>query len=153
MKILSLFLLCAFACTTLSAQTDSTNISSPKTSTTKTMDTAAMAKVYVIRSTGHVGSAVNLRMVVDDVMMCKIRNNRYAVVFVQPGSHLFNATTWDKPGTAEKFALKMPVEAGKTYYMTMHMKQRFMGLEIFLEEVTYNTAAPLLAKHKQDECD
>jgi hypothetical protein len=152
MKTLSLFVLFIFALKTLSAQTDSANISFDKTSTMLT-DTGSMGKVFVIRSTGHVGSAVNLRMVVDNVMLCKVKNNHYGVVFVQPGTHMFNATTWDKPGSPEKFALKMPVEAGKTYYMTMHMKQRFMGIEIFLEEVTYNTAAPLLAKYKQDECD
>jgi hypothetical protein len=47
----------------------------------------------------------------------------------------------------------MPVEAGKTYYMTMQIKQKFIGIEIYLEEVTYNTAGPLLVKYKQDECD
>lgn len=153
MKISSLYVLFALASTTLLAQTDTTSTSSTTTSPAKTTDTTNMAKLYVIRSTGFAGSAVNLRLVVDDVMMCKIKNNRYALVYVQPGTHLFNATTWDKPGTPEKFALKMPVEAGKTYYLTMHLKQKFMGLDVFLEEVTYNTAAPLLAKYKQDECD
>ncbi|GEO08691.1 DUF2846 domain-containing protein [Segetibacter aerophilus] len=152
MRILSLFVLFAFAFISLSAQTDSTNTSPAKTSSIP-LDTSGMAKVYVIRSTGHLGSAINLRMVVNDIMMCKVKNNHYAVVFVKPGTHMFNATTWDKPGTPQKFALKMPVEAGKTYYMTMHMKQKFMGVEIFLEEVTYNTASPLIAKYKQDECD
>jgi hypothetical protein len=148
MKILFLSVLFALTSATLFSQTDSTNAPS-----SKTIDTVSMAKVYVIRSTGHVGSAVNLRVVVDDINRCKVRNNRYAVVFVEPGTHRFNASSWDKPGTPEKFALKMPVEAGKTYYMTMQIKQKFMGIEIYLEEVTYNTAGPMLSKYKQDECD
>lgn len=153
MKNVFLSVLVAFTCTALSAQTDSLNTPSAKTNSTKKLDTTAMAKVYVIRSTGHVASAVNLRVVVDEVMMCKVKNNRYAVVFVEPGTHMFNATSWDKAGSLEKFALKMPVEAGKTYYMSMRIKQKFVATEMFLEEITYNTAAPLLEKYKRDECD
>jgi hypothetical protein len=151
MKNLILPVLLALLCTTTFAQSD--NPPANKAGANKIIDTAAMAKVYVIRSTGHVASAINIRLVVDDVLMCKVRNNRYAVVFVQPGTHLFNATTWDKAGAHEKFALKIPVEAGKTYYTSMRIKPRFAITEIFLEEITYNTAAPLLTKYKLDECD
>ena len=147
MKTLFISVLFAVASAKLFAQTDTSN------SFSKSSDTSAMAKIYFIRSTGYVGSAVNLRVVVDDVQRCKVRNNRYAVVFVEPGSHRFNATSWDKSGSPEKFALKMPVVAGKTYYMSMLIKQKFIGIEILLEEITYNTAGPLLAKYKQDECD
>ncbi len=153
MKKLFLILFFTSACTILFAQTDSTNASRPAADSAKTIDTTAMAKIYVIRSTGHVGSAVNLRILVDNVMFCKVRNNRYAEFYVQPGTRLFNATTWDKPGSGEKFALKLPVEAGKTYYLSLKMKQKFMGIEILAVEVTYNTAGPLLQKYKRDECD
>ncbi len=116
-------------------------------------DTLNMAKIYVIRATGHTGSAVNLRLLVDSVVYCKIKNNRYSIVYVPPGMHLFYATSWDGR-TKEKLALKMQVEAGKTYYMSMRMRQRFFENEIFVEEITYNTAAPLLEKYKQDaDCD
>lgn len=135
--------------TLLFAQSDTGTTST----STAALDTSAMAKIYVIRSTGHTASAVNLRILVDERMYCKVRNNRYATFWVEPGSHLFNATTWDKPGTPEKFALKLPVEAGKTYYMSLRLKQRLMTVEIYLEEITFNTAAPLLQKYKQDECD
>lgn len=153
MRRLLLAALFTFTCTMLFAQSDSINNHSAKTNSAKSADTTAMAKIYVIRSTGYVASAVNLRVVVDDVMMCKVRNNRYAVVFTEPGTHMFNATSWDKPTAREKFALKMPVEAGKTYYMSIRIKQKFIDTEIFLEEITNNTAAPLLAKYKRDECD
>ncbi len=129
---------------TIFAQTDSV----------KVIDTANMAKIYVVRATGHVGSAINLRVLVNDVMYCKVRNNRYAIIYVQPGTHDFFATSWDGPRAKEKLALKVPVEAGKTYYLSMKMKQRFLENQIFMEEITYNTAAPLLEKLKQDDkCD
>ncbi|TDH28694.1 DUF2846 domain-containing protein [Segetibacter sp. 3557_3] len=153
MKNLIFAAIFTIAATSLSAQADSTTIDTSRSVQTNTVDSASMSKIYVIRSTGHVGSAINLRVLVDDMMFCKVHNNRYAEFFVQPGTHLFNATSWDKPGSREKFALKVPVEAGKTYYMTMKIKQRFASTEITLEEITYNTAAPLIAKYKHDECD
>ncbi len=120
---------------------------------TKILDTANMAKIYIIRSTGHVGSAVNLRVLVDEIPYCKIKNNRFTIFYLQPGTHKFYATSWDKPAAKDKFALSIPVEAGKTYYMSVHIKQRFVGIEIFLEEITNNSALPLLSKYKEDKCD
>lgn len=143
-----LFILLLISSGNLLFAQDSANVN--KTATT---DTANMAKVYLIRSTGHVGSAVNLRLVVDDVMLCKIKNNRHAIFYVQPGTHVFYATSWDKSTPREKNALKMTVEAGKEYYFSMRIKTRFMETEIFLEEITYNTASPQLQKYKRDECD
>lgn len=153
MKKLFFFLVFIFPATIVFAQTDSANSNAAKNEPANILDTAAMAKVYVIRSTGHVGSAVNLRMLVNDSMLCKIRNNRYAVLYVKPGTHMFNATSWDKPASKDKFGLTVPVEAGKDYYFSMRIKTRFMNTEIFLEEITLNTAAPLLQKYKQDQCD
>lgn len=117
------------------------------------MDTANAARIYIIRSTGVTGSAVNFRVLVDSVAYCKIKNNRYSVIYVNPGMHNFYATTWDAPKPKEKLALKIPVEAGKTYYLAIRIKERFFGNEIFTEEVTYNTAAPLLEKYQRVECE
>jgi len=128
---------------TLSAQTDFST----------TTDTINTAKIYVIRSTGHVGSAVNLRVVVDDSMYCKIKNNRYAIFYVTPGEHTFYATSWDKSGTDEKLGMKMMLEPGKSYYLSMKIKARFFNTEIFVEEITYNTAAPMLEKYKEYSCN
>lgn len=153
MKKLLLLLFFTPAVNFLFAQSDTTNPIVSIGNSTKTNDTLAMAKIYVIRSTGHIGSAVNLRILVNDMMFCKIKNNRYALFYVKPGTHMFNATTWDKPGTPEKFALKMPVVAGGTYYLSLKIKQRFMGIEVLVEEVTNNTAAPLLQKYTHDACE
>ena len=153
MKKLILAVLVSLATAALHAQTDTTTTNPAQKDSTTTVDTTNMAKIYVIRSTGFTGSAVNLRVVVDSVNYCKIKNNRYAQFYVKPGTHIFNATSWDKPGVNEKFGLKMPVEAGKTYYMSMKLKSKFVSVEITLEEITYNTAAPMLEKFKRDECE
>ena len=117
-------------------------------------DTTQLAKVYIIRATGYTGSLVNLRAMIDDQLFCKIKNNRFAVAWVKPGSHKFFVTSWDGPSKKEKLGLEIPIEAGKIYYLRMVMKQRFFETQMYFEEITENSAAPLLAKHKEDkECD
>ena len=111
---------------------------------------SAMAKVYIIRATGHTGSLVNFRTMIDSVLFCKLKNNRYAVINVKPGTHSFFVTSWDMPKTREKLGLEIPMEAGKTYYLRMVLKQRFFENQIYFEEITENSAAPLLAKYKED---
>jgi hypothetical protein len=117
-------------------------------------DTVNNARIYVIRSTGFTGSAVNMRVWVDSTVYCKIKNNRYAVIYVAPGSHSFYANTWDASKPKEKLALKMEVEAGKTYYLSMRIKEGFFGNDMFVEEITTNTATPMLQKYKAvDKCN
>jgi hypothetical protein len=117
-------------------------------------DTINNAKIYVIRATGFTGSAVNMRFWVDSTVYCKIKNNRYSVVYVAPGNHSFYANTWDASKPKEKLALKMEVEAGKTYYMSLRIREHLIESQMFVEEITYNSAAPLLEKCKRvEKCD
>ena len=153
MKNLFLIVLFNFAGTMLLAQ-DTTNNNLPTNGSEKMTDTAGMAKIYLIRSTGFAGSAINLRLMVDDVILCKIKNNRYAIFYVKPGTHLFSAGSWDKSvSKSKRDGLKMPVEEGREYFLSMRIKQKFAETEIFLEEITYNTAAPQLEKYKPAKCD
>ncbi|HUS01552.1 MAG TPA: DUF2846 domain-containing protein [Chitinophagaceae bacterium] len=127
MKNLFFILPFIFTGTLLFAQSDSTNSNAAKKSPGKITDTAGMAKIYMIRSTGYVGAAVNLRLLVDDIMFCEVRNNHFAILYVKPGIHMFNATSWDKPASKEKFGFRLSVEAGKEYYFSMRIKQKFVG--------------------------
>ena len=108
------------------------------------------AKVYVIRSTGFKGSLVNLRIIIDDLLYCKIANNRYSVVDLKPGKYTFYVTSWDAPKKKNKLGLEIPVEAGKSYYLRIIFKERLLENQMFLEEITYNSAAPLISKYKEE---
>lgn len=120
----------------------------------QTDSTKQPATIYLIRATGHAGSLINFRAIMDDVNLCKLKNNRYAVVKAKPGVHKFYVTSWDAPSVNEKLGLEIPLEAGQTYYLRMIHKQRFFKNEMYFEEITQNSAAPLLAKYKEDtECD
>ena len=51
----------------------------------------------------------------------------------------------------KKNGLDLEVEAGKTYYLRMVIKQKFFENIIYYQEITENSAAPLLAKCKLEE--
>jgi hypothetical protein len=124
---------------------------SPVTTADSTMTPAT---VYIIRATGLPQNLVNFRVLVDDVMHCKVANNRYAVLKVKPGKHTFYITTWDLPGKREKLGLEISIEGGKTYYLRMVNKQRFFEGQLYFEEITRNSAIPLLEQYKEDtNCD
>lgn len=148
MKSLLFIVFFALTICKVSAQSDSGKIQSVGVT-----DTTNAAKIVVIRSTGHVASLVNLRVLVDEAPYCKVKNNRYSVFYVQLGTHMFYATSWDKPAAKDKFALSLPTEAGKTYYLSMRIKTRFASTEFFLEEITLNSAGPLMEKYKKDDCE
>ena len=115
-------------------------------------DTAkpATAKVYFIRETGFVGSLINFRAKINDSVVCKMSNKRYSIHDIAPGNYTFYLTTWDMPKN-KKNGLDLEVEAGKTYYLRMVIKQKFFENIIYYQEITENSAAPLLAKCKLEE--
>ena len=118
----------------------------------QTDSTKKPAKVYLIRATGHSGSLTNMRAVVDEEVLCKLKNNHYAVIYLRPGVHHFFATMGIKPRAKEELSLEVPLEAGKTYYMRMVRKTRALGMkeDLFFEEITANSAKPYLEKLKED---
>lgn len=110
----------------------------------------ATAKVYFIRETGFVGSLINFRAKINDSVVCKMSNKRYSIHEIAPGTHTFYLTTWDMPKN-KKNGLELEVEAGKTYYLRMVIKQRFFENVMYYQEITENSAAPLLEKCKLEE--
>jgi hypothetical protein len=112
------------------------------------------ARVYFIRKTGHLGSAINFRVFMDSSVVCKLSNKHYSVLEVIPGNHTFYVTTWDSPNPKKDFGTPITIEAGKQYYLKMNIRQRFFVAEVSFDEITYNSAKPLIDKLKLDSnCD
>lgn len=113
---------------------------------------AGTAKVYIIRSTGFGGSAVKFRAWVNDSLICKLPNNYYSIHTIAPGSYTFHATSFDKYKMQEN-GFEIQLEAGKTYYFKIAIKKRAFDSYIYLQEITENSAAPLIEKCKKEvEC-
>lgn len=112
------------------------------------------AKIYIIRATGHDGSLVNFRVLIDDELYCKIANNRYSIISIRPGKYTFYVTSWAKPKKKKPLGLELEVERGKTYYLRMVIKDLYYKDPYYFEEITSNSALPLLEKYKEDiDCD
>jgi hypothetical protein len=112
-------------------------------------DTAHSAKVYIIRATGEDGALINFRVAVDDEIKCKIKNNRYKVIYMDPGKYTFYVVTWAQTNPSDDQGLTMELEAGKIYYLRMIAKKRYFSDPLNFEEITYNSAMPLLKKYKE----
>jgi len=110
----------------------------------------AAATIYFIRETGFVGTLVNFRAKINDSVVCKMSNKKYSIHQIAPGNYTFYLTTWDMPKN-KKNGLELEVEAGKTYYLRMVIKQKFFENVLYYQEITENSAAPLLAKCKLEE--
>lgn len=112
------------------------------------------AKIYIIRATGFDGTLVNFRVLIDDELYCKISNNRYSIINIRPGKYTFYVTSWAKPRKKKPLGLELEVEKGKTYYLRMVIKDLYYKDPYYFEEITYNSALPLLEKYKEDtDCD
>lgn len=112
------------------------------------------SKIYIIRATGLDGTLVNFRVLIDDEVYCKISNNRYSVINIRPGRYTFYVTSWAKPKKKKPLGLELEVEKGKTYYLRIVIKDLYYKDPYYFEEITYNSAAPLLEKYKEDtDCD
>jgi len=133
--LLLLIIACPFV---LLAQNDTTQAAS------------STAKIYFIRETGFAGSAINFRAKINDSIVCKMSNKRYSIHDIAPGTYTFYVTTWDMPNN-KKNGMELQVEAGKSYYLRMVLKQRFFENVIYYQEITENSAAPLLAKCKLEK--
>ena len=114
---------------------------------------AGMSAAFSIKETGFSASAVKLRAVTDDDVLCKISNNRYSIREIKPGTYKFYVTAWSS-AKMPKLALELPVEAGKTYYLRMVTQKHYWGGDqYFFQEITYNSAKPLLEKCEEEkEC-
>ncbi|SHL90746.1 hypothetical protein [Mucilaginibacter sp. OK098] len=44
-------------------------------------------QVYLIRSTGYTGSAINYRLYIDDQLVCKLKNKSFSVHDIGIGQH------------------------------------------------------------------
>jgi hypothetical protein len=109
------------------------------TASTSVFSQASTGKVYLIRVTGYTGSAVNYRFYIDDRLVCKMKNKTISVV----SGGLSNGK--------KSAPLKINVSADKTNYITVSSTQSGYVNKITCQEITKNSAEPLLAKAKQKQ--
>ena len=103
-------------------------------------------KVYFIRQTGHEGSAVTFKAVIDKEVVCKLSNKKYSIHEVTTGEHNFSVQFSGKQ--AEPLAIN--IEEGKSYYLYMVIQPGVMKTALYCIEITENSAKAFLEACEQD---
>lgn len=106
-------------------------------------------QVYLIRSTGYTGSAVNYSFFVDGQLTCKLKNKSYSIHDLSVGEHTISVVSGGLSNGKKSVPLKITVVAGKVNYISVVSTQSGYANKITCQEITQNSAEPVLAKAKQ----
>ncbi|MEO3402974.1 DUF2846 domain-containing protein [Mucilaginibacter sp. CAU 1740] len=107
-------------------------------------------QVYLIRVTGYTGSAINYRLYVDDQLICKLKNKSFSVHDLAVGTHTVSVSSGGISTGKKSEPLTITVVEGKVNYVSVVSTQAGYVNKITCQEITQNSADPLLAKAKQN---
>ena len=106
-------------------------------------------QVYLIRVTGYTGSAVNYSFYVDDQLICKLKNKSFSIHDLPVGEHTVSVVSGGISNGKKSTPLKVMVVEGKANYVSVVSTQAGYVNKITCQEITQNSADPILAKSKQ----
>jgi hypothetical protein len=112
---------------------------------------AKTGQVYLIRVTGYTGSAVNYRFYIDDQLVCKLKNKLFSIHDIEAGTHTISVVSGGLSNGKKSEPLKITVVEGKINYVSVVSTQSGYVNKITCQEITQNSAEPLLAKAKQNK--
>ncbi len=111
---------------------------------------AKTGQVYLIRVTGYTGSAVNYRLYIDDKLACKLKNKSFSVHDIAIGSHTVRVVSGGISNGKKSEPLTIMVVEGKPNYVSVVSTQSGYVNKLTCQEITKNSANPLLAKATQN---
>jgi hypothetical protein len=106
-------------------------------------------QVYLIRFTGYAGSAVNYRFYIDDQLACKLKNKSFSIHDLPVGDHTVSVVSGGLSNGKKSTPLKITVVEGKANYVNVVSTEAGYVNKINVQEITQNSAEPILAKTKQ----
>lgn len=106
-------------------------------------------RIYFLRSTGYNWGGA-FKAFIDGKMVCNVQNKKFSVHEVKPGEHRFAVQFTGNEYTTKDEPVVINVEAGKSYYVQMAIKQKFAGRDLYCQEVTEGTAKTLMKELKED---
>lgn len=107
-------------------------------------------QVYLIRSTGYTGSAINYRLYIDGQLVCKLKNKSFSIHDITAGEHTVSVASGGISNGKKSTPLKVTVAEGKTNYISIVSTQSGYVNKLTCQEITKNSADPLLAKTTQN---
>jgi hypothetical protein len=106
-------------------------------------------QVYLIRLTGYTGSAVNYSFYIDDQLACKQKNKSFSIHDLGVGDHTVSVVSGGISNGKKSPPLKITVVEGKANYVSVVSTQSGYVNKITCQEITQNSADPILAKTTQ----
>lgn len=108
-------------------------------------------QVYLIRATGYTGSAVNYRLYIDNQLVCKLKNKSFSIQDLSSGEHTVSVASGGISNGKQSTPLKITVTADKINYISIVSTQSGYVNKLTCQEITKNSADPLLAKSTQNK--
>ncbi|PTS98746.1 hypothetical protein DBR11_14085 [Pedobacter sp. HMWF019] len=108
-------------------------------------------QVYLIRTTGYTGSAVNYKLYIDGQLVCKLKNKSYSIHSISVGDHTISVSSGGISNGKKSAPLKITVAEGKINYISVVSTQAGYSNKITCQEITKNSADPLLAKATENK--
>ncbi|HWW38762.1 DUF2846 domain-containing protein [Pedobacter sp.] len=108
-------------------------------------------QVYLIRATGFTGSAVNYKLYLDGQLVCKLKNKSYSIHNISVGDHTISVSSGGISNGKKSTPLKITVAEGKVNYVSVVSTQSGYANKITCQEITKNSADPLLAKATENK--
>jgi hypothetical protein len=106
-------------------------------------------QVYLIRSTGYTGSAVNYSFYIDDKLICKMKNKLFSIHDLPVGEHTVSVVSGGISNGKKSTPLKIMVTEGKVNYVSVVSTEAGYANKITCQEITQSSADPILAKATQ----
>jgi hypothetical protein len=111
-----------------------------------------MGQVYLIRLTGFTGSAVNYSFYIDGQLACKLKNKSFSIHDLPVGDHTVSVVSGGISNGKKSTPLKITVVEGKANYVSVVSTQSGYVNKITCQEITQNSADPILAKTTRKDC-
>ncbi|WP_316744961.1 hypothetical protein [Pedobacter antarcticus] len=108
-------------------------------------------QVYLIRATGYTGAAVNYRLYIDDQLACKLKNKSFSIHDIGIGEHTVRVSSGGISNGKKSMPLKITVAEGKVNYISIVSTESGYVNKLTCQEITQNSAAPLLAKATENK--
>jgi hypothetical protein len=102
---------------------------------------AAKALVYIVRS-AKMGFAIKMWAFADQMFLGVTKGSNYTYALVSPGEHVL----WSRAENVN--AIRIKLEAGKTYYLQQHVRPGAWKAHVELEVLDEAEAKELLSKCK-----
>jgi hypothetical protein len=108
--------------------------------------------IYIYRTGQFNGSLANWTIFVDGQKTCKLSNNRFIRVPVQPGKHTISAKMSGASVLKKETEVEIEAEKGNNYFVACSIKSSITRARLEMIEVTKSTGTKQMEHMTLDNC-